>query len=128
MVAGSVVSQSRTPKKYARYDLAAIKRAVEEGRVFWQDSVNDDLDKWGYEPEEVLDCILALEPGHFKKTLEYDGNADSRGCGFFDAYVLPWVHVDAHGVRHPEKLYIKLKYMPNGHAVFVLSFHPTSPH
>ena len=115
-----------TTTQHPHYDLKAIKEAVRADRVDWQDSVNDELDKWGYTPGEMFECILALEiEEDFTKTLHYDENNDPRGRGFFDVYVIPWIHYDASGKCIREKVYVKLKYLPNGRAVFLLSFHPS---
>lgn len=117
--------QGNNPQ-YARYSLDAIKEAVRADKVDWQDSVNDDLDKWGYTVDELLDCILALEPEDFRTTHLYDENNDPRGRGYFDDYLLPWIHIDERSKkRFEEDVYIKFKYLPNGRAVFVLSFHPS---
>lgn len=120
------MAPTRTDKLGAFHDLSAVKEAVRHGRLSWQDSVNDDLDKWGYEVDEVVQCLLALEPGDFRKTHEYTGNPDPRGRGTFDDYCLPWTHRTPEGKTYREVLYIKLKLTKSGRAVFLLSFHPSN--
>lgn len=118
------MASTRNDNPGAFHDLSVVKEAVRQGRVSWQDSVNDDLDKWQYEVDEVLQCLLQLEPGDFRKTHTYTGNPDPRCCGTFDDYRLPWVHPTPDGKVHREELYIKLKLTTNGQAAFLLSFHP----
>ena len=102
------------------HDLLAIQRVAASGRVSWQDSVNDDLVKWEYSTDEVLECLQALKPEHCSGNKDYnDGN------GVFDVYKIRWRHyVPSQDKIYNEWLYIKIKLSRSGRAAFMLSFHP----
>ena len=115
------MTKTAAGQKTPAHDLQAIHRAAASGDVSWQDSVNDDLSKFEYSVDEVLDCLQSLSvESHFRKSVDYQD-----GKGPFDVYVLRWRHyIESQGSYIYENLYIKIKLTKSGRAAFMLSFHP----
>lgn len=96
------------------YDLQEVVRLAREGRVLLRRSAQRDAQELGYSSLDINECIAALRPNDFHKSIEYeDGSYDVYHTRFWS----PSGNID--------DLYVKLKAPTTTTVpqVIVISFH-----
>lgn len=90
------------------YDLDELQASARVGFIHFRDEALDDLAELEWHPREAIDCILALTPADFHKSMDSER---WRGCRQ-DVY---------RPVFNGVSLYVKLQRWP-GKRLYVVSF------
>lgn len=112
-----MVTQFTEVRDYAQYSLDRIHELAASGCVyFYNRSVQHDVDKFGYDFDEVCTCLQLLKASNFERAGRY-GDASI----WHDVYTLE--HQAPAG--YVDRLYIKLSLSKSCLVVNIFSFHPS---
>jgi hypothetical protein len=109
-----MVSPESSRKKHPEHALDRVRALSREGIVKFTPSVQRDTKNLGYPPDEVYQCLAALQSDDFVESILYEGSAVWN-----DVYRLTWRR--GNGTKDP--LYVKLALAANRGSVVLFSFH-----